>query len=92
MMPSNPNATAIANKYYCGSKHSIKLNDERRRRRRKKAVPRAAAGYARQLKIAHLRTPSYISLHFKQLTINVHVVIVINKTQCGHHQTTKEEP
>ena len=51
------NATATAWKYYCGGKGSNGLNDgrrrrRRRRRRRKKAVPRAAAGYARQLKIA----------------------------------------
>ena len=52
-MLSNLNATAIAKKYCCGSKGSIGLNDgrRRRRRRRKKPVPRAAAGYARQLKI-----------------------------------------
>ena len=56
-MLSNPNATAIAKKYCCGSKGSIGLNDgrrrRRRRRRRKKLVPRAAAGYARQLKIVN---------------------------------------
>ena len=50
MMPSNPNATAIAKKYYCGGKGCIGLNEGRRRRRRKNAVPRAAAANARQLK------------------------------------------
>ena len=54
-MPSNPNATAIAKKYYRRDKGSIGLNDgrrrRRRRRRRKKPVPRAAGGYARQLKM-----------------------------------------
>ena len=52
-MLSNLNATAIAKKYCYGSKGSFGLNDgrRRRRRRRKKPVPRAAAGYARQLKI-----------------------------------------
>ena len=54
-MPSNPNATVIAKKFYCRNKSSFGLNDgrrrRRRRRRRKKPVPRAAAGYARQLKI-----------------------------------------
>ena len=47
LMLNNFNATAIKKKYYCGGKWSIGLNDGRR----KKAVPRAAAGYARQLKI-----------------------------------------
>ena len=52
MMPSNPTATTIAKKYYCRGKGCIGINDgRRRRRRRKKPVPRAAAGYARQLKI-----------------------------------------
>ena len=54
-MLSNLNATAIAKKYCCGSKGSIGLNDGRRRRRRKKPVPRAAAGYARQLKITPVK-------------------------------------
>ena len=49
------NANAAARKYYFGGKDTIGLNDgrrrrRRRRRRRKKPVPRAAAGYARQLK------------------------------------------
>ena len=54
IMQSNPNVTAIAKICYCRDKGSIGLNDgrrRRRRRRRKMAVPRAAAGYARQLKI-----------------------------------------
>ena len=43
----------LIKKYYCEVKGSNGLNDRRRRRRRRreKAVPRAAAGYARQLKI-----------------------------------------
>ena len=49
-MIGNPNATAIAKKYYCGSKGSIGLNDGRRRRRRRNVVPRAAVGYIQQLK------------------------------------------
>ena len=70
-MLSNPNATAIAKKYYCGSKGSIGLNDGRRRRRRrkrrgrKKPVPRAAAGYARQLKIGFVSTIVLIMVFFK---------------------------
>ena len=43
IMPSNPNAKAIAKKYHSRDKGSIGLNDGRRRRRRKMVVPRAAA-------------------------------------------------
>ena len=38
---------AYDKKYYCGGKRFNRLNHGRRRKR---AVPRAAAGYARQLK------------------------------------------
>ena len=44
-------SNANAKKYHNGGKGAIGLNDGRRRRRRKKPVPRAAAGYAWQLKI-----------------------------------------
>ena len=44
------NANENAKKYYYRGKGSIGVNDGRRRRR-KIPVPRAAAGYARQLKI-----------------------------------------
>ena len=53
---SKSNADVITKKYYCGGKGSFGLNDGRRTTRRKKAVPRAAAGYARQLKTHFINT------------------------------------
>ena len=52
---TNANANATVEKCYREGKGSIGLNDRRNRRRgrrRKKAVPRADAGFSRQLKKA----------------------------------------
>ena len=84
-MPSNPNATAIAKKYYCGGKGSIGLTvrrRSRRRRRRKKAVPRAAAGYAWQLKKSKiLFTHERLQMELYSVTVVIHSGLLVDAKQ-----------